>query len=60
MVSFTSAGKQLASDVLFMMEALGYHPHMQKIYQDKTYIRYNVRLSKNVEVFIKEIGLWKE
>jgi hypothetical protein len=60
MVNFTSAGERLAKDTLFMIEKLGYHPHVQKIYQKKRYRRYTIRLSKNVESFITEIGLWKE
>jgi DNA-binding transcriptional regulator WhiA len=60
MVNFTSAGKRLADDVLLMMNKLEYHPHVQKIYQNKIYVRYTVRLSKDVKGFIKEINLWKE
>jgi hypothetical protein len=60
MVNFTNAGQRLADDVFFMMKTLGYHPHIQKIYQKKIYLRYTVRLSKNTEAFIKEIHLWKE
>ena len=60
MVNFTNAGKRLANDVLSMIERLGYYPHIQKIYQKGIYLRYTVRLSKNVENFIEEIGLWKK
>jgi hypothetical protein len=60
MVNFTSAGERLAKDVFRMMERLEYYPRMQKIYQKNIYRRYTIRLSKNVESFIKEIGLWKE
>ena len=60
MVNFTSAGKHLANDVFFMMKNLGYYPHMQKIYQKGVYVRYTIRLSKNVEDFITEINFWKE
>ncbi len=60
MVNFTSAGKQLADDVFSMMNKLEYYPHVQKIYQNKIYVRYTVRLSKNVERFIEEIDFWKE
>jgi DNA-binding transcriptional regulator WhiA len=48
MINFTSAGKQLADDVFSMINRLGYYPHMQKIYQNQIYVRYTVRLSKNV------------
>jgi len=60
MVNFTSAGKRLADDVFFMMKKLGYCPHVQKIYQKKIYLRYTLRLSKNVKLFIDEIDFWKE
>jgi hypothetical protein len=60
MVNFTNAGSRLANDVFSMMKNLGYHPHIQKIYQKKIYLKYTVRLSKNVDSFINEIGLWKE
>ena len=43
-----------------MMNKLEYYPHVQKIYQNKIYVRYTVRLSKNVERFIEEIDFWKE
>lgn len=60
MVNFTSAGKRLANDVFLMINELGYYPHLQKIYQNKMYMRYTVRLSKGVMRFITEIDLWKE
>ena len=59
MVNFTNAGKRLANDVFCMMKGLGYYPHMQKVYQKDIYFRYTVRLSKDVDNFIKEINLWK-
>lgn len=60
MINFTSAGIRLANDVLLMMHKLGYYPHLQKIKQNKIYVRYTVRLSKDVTRFITEIDFWKE
>ena len=60
MVSFVNTGHRLAMDVSIIMENLGHAPNIQKIFQENGKIRYTVRISKNTESFIKDIGLWKK
>jgi len=63
MVIFSTINKGLANDVFFLFQLLGYEPHLYKIKQKKNRYgiacKYQVRLSKNVEEFIKLIRLDK-
>jgi len=59
MVHFTNKTKQLSSDVCSIMEGLGFTPHIYQVKERGSY-RYNVRLSKNVDRFIKLINLKKD
>lgn len=58
MVNFTSFIFELASDVLWLLTSLGYKAHMYKLRDRKNY-KYIIRISKNVDQFIKEIGIKK-
>ncbi len=60
MAMFVTTIPNLKSDVLEMIDNLGFKPHCYKILQEnpkKT--RYNIRISKNTEEFIKAIELVK-
>ncbi len=59
MVNFVNHNEILALDVLDIIKSLGYMPQFQKV-KAKTGIRFTVRLSKNVDRFVKEIGFWKK
>ena len=61
MVMFVTIIPELAKDVMEMVIGLGFKPHCYKILQklpQKT--RYNIRISKNTEDFIKTINLTKD
>lgn len=59
MVNFTNNTFALAQDVLEVMESLGYGPKMYKAAQKSIHPKYTVRLSRDVEKFLKEINLQK-
>ena len=58
MVNFTSTIPYLAQDTLHMILSLGFRPHMYKIRYLKTH-KYVIRISKDVDQFIQEIGIDK-
>lgn len=58
MVNFVSIIPELACDVIDMIKDLGFHPRKYTI-ETKTKIRYNIRISKDVNSFIKIINLKK-
>jgi hypothetical protein len=58
MVNFVSIIPQLAGDVLEMIEMLGFKPHMYKFNMGGK-IKHTIRLSKNVQEFIRTIDLVK-
>ena len=58
MVNFVTVIPQLASDVMGIISKLGFEPRVYKIVT-KTKDRYNVRISKCVNDFIKTIGFSK-
>lgn len=61
MVNFTSANYFLAEDVKFMLEKVGFVTKIRKsLNGKKDKIKYVIRVSKNVESFIKLINLWKK
>jgi DNA-binding transcriptional regulator WhiA len=59
MVNFTNLSKPLIDDVYHMINTLGYTPHLYESVQKNSNIKYIVRLSRNVNAFIKEINLTK-
>lgn len=59
MVNFTNITKSLATDVLEMIEFLGYKPHLYTTLQKSGNYKYTVRLSRQTKFFIEEIGLQK-
>ena len=58
MVNFTSACTTLIHDVNIILNSLGFNVKTRKVI-DKGRIKYIIRISKNVEIFIKTINLWK-
>jgi DNA-binding transcriptional regulator WhiA len=59
MVNFTTIIERLALDYFHVLQTLGYNPQIRKVVHNNQ-TKYIVRLSKDVEKFIKEIKLWKE
>ncbi len=59
MVNFVSMIPNLARDVMKMLESLSIPAHLYKI-KTKGKIRYNIRISKNTDIFIKLIKLVKD
>jgi hypothetical protein len=59
MVNFTNNTLALAQDVLEIIESLGHRPKLYKAAQKSIYPKYTVRLSSDVEKFLKEINLQK-
>ncbi len=60
MVNFVNTTPALSNDVFTMMQNLGYRPNIQKLEQKNGKIKHTIRVSKNVEKFIREIDLWKK
>lgn len=59
MINFVTIIKILAQDTIDIINRLGYKAKMYEL-SSKTKIRYNIRLSKDVESFIQEIGFIKK
>lgn len=59
MVNFTNNIESLATNVFNMIESLGYKPHLYTTNQRSGNPKYTVRLSKDADLFIKELGLYK-
>ncbi len=59
MVNYTTIIEKLAVVYFNSLEKLGYKPQIRKV-SHKGYEKYVIRISKNVDKFIKEINLWKE
>lgn len=60
MVNFTSADYTLIEDVRFMLEKIGFNTKIRTSHNKiKNQTKYVIRISKDVEVFIKKINLWK-
>jgi DNA-binding transcriptional regulator WhiA len=59
MINFTNNTLALAQDVQEIMESLGYKPKLYKAAQKSIYPKYTVRLSREVDEFLKEINLKK-
>jgi len=57
-VNLTSQIPILADSVKRAIESIGYKPNMQ-IFKSKTGDKFTIRISKNVDKFIKDIKLWK-
>jgi len=58
MANFVSIIPDLACDVIDMIKDIGFHPR-KYILKTKTKTRYNIRISKDVNSFIKTINLQK-
>ncbi len=59
MVNIVSNTKPLVVSVIEAIKFLGYKPNLQ-IHQDPKTTKYTIRISKNVDKFVKEIRLWKK
>ena len=59
MVNFVTIIPELACDVISMIKDIGFQPRKYTI-ETKTKTRYNVRISKDVDSFIKTIKLKKD
>ncbi len=60
MVNFTSADYTLIEDVKSILEKIGFQTKIRTSYnKTKNHTKYVIRISKNVEIFIKKINLWK-
>lgn len=59
MVNFTNNTLGLAEDVFEIIENLGYKPKLYKVIQKSIHPKYTIRLSREVEKFLKEINLQK-
>ena len=62
MVNFTSIIEPLANDVVTMISAIGFTPHMYKIRPGlaNKHSKYVVRVSKNVSDFLNAVQCIKE
>ena len=60
MVGFVTIIPTLAKDVMEMIKSLGFKPNLQKIKREDQKTRYNVRISKDTEKFIKLINIIKK
>lgn len=60
MVNFTSASYTLIKDVKDMMEVNEFNVIIRKVVAKNDNIKYVIRVSKDVENFIKKINLWKK
>lgn len=59
MVNFNNMTEELVEDVFNMIAQLGYSPHKYQTVQKNETVKYSVRLSKEVNLFIDEICLYK-
>jgi hypothetical protein len=63
MVNFVTIIPELANDVLNMIETLGFKPHVYRFtpqrLEPKIRVRYTIRLSKQVEDFVRTLQLEK-
>jgi hypothetical protein len=59
MVGFVTIIPNLANDVLEILEKLKLNPKIYKINTAKN-TRYNIRISKNVDLFLKTVNFKKD
>ena len=59
MVNFVTQIPNLAHDVLALMRQIGYTPNMQILAIKDNKTKFTIRISKDVDKFIKDIKLWK-
>ena len=59
MVNIVSIIPTLAETIIKALKQLGYKPNMQ-IHQQPLSLKYTIRISKNTEQFIDDIGVWKK
>lgn len=59
MVNIVSNIESLAKSTITAINYLGYKPNIQ-IHNDLKTIKYTIRISKDVNKFIKDIGIWKD
>lgn len=60
MANFTSANYSLTEDTKEMLGKIGFDITTRKVISKNNHIKYVIRISKNVEKFIKIINLWKK
>lgn len=60
MANFVCTIPVLAHDALALIQGLGYKPNMQKLTERSGKTKHTIRVSKNTEKFIQEVGLWKK
>ena len=58
MVNMVSNIESLAKSTITAINYLGYKPNIQ-IHNDLKTVKHTIRISKNVDKFIKDIKLWK-
>lgn len=58
MVNITSSIASLAEDIITAIKSVGYKPTVCKI-QERDKQRYTIRISKNTQQFINDLGVWK-
>lgn len=58
MVNITSSITPLAEDIITAIKNIGYKPTVCKI-QEREKERYTIRISKNAQCFIDDLGVWK-
>ncbi|MDQ5949083.1 MAG: hypothetical protein QG589_209 [Patescibacteria group bacterium] len=59
MVNIVSNIPSLANTIMSAITNIGYKPNMQ-IHQDPKTVKYTIRISKNTDRFIEDIGVWKK
>ena len=59
MINFTNHVKELADDVSYMLELNGFHPTLSKTLTKNGGQKYCVRIARDSDKLIKEIGLFK-
>lgn len=60
MVNFCNHSQSLAADVLAMLTALGFKPTWHTTGTKQGRIKYTVRIARNAEMMVRELGLFKK
>lgn len=59
MINIVSNIPSLSRSIITALNSIGYNPNVQ-LHNDKTTTKHTIRISKNVEGFIKDLGVWKK
>jgi DNA-binding transcriptional regulator WhiA len=59
MINFTNTAEKLSMGVFRIMRMLGYFPQLRTVQQPNAKTKYIIRLSKDVDQFVRQIGFWK-